>query len=105
VGVDVIFVHRLLKNPVEAREYVLLSEDLVRGGQLSTRPDLHEVALDLPDIGPVRTYFCDVTDLAEPLPPTAPSWPQRIGATFGMLGRGFRQRVRPALAEPAQARG
>src|SRR5918998_59298 len=32
IGMDVIFVHRLLKNPVEVPEYVLLSEDLYRAG-------------------------------------------------------------------------
>src|SRR5437764_7960413 len=32
VGLDVIFVHRLLKNPVQAPEYVLLSDDLYRSG-------------------------------------------------------------------------
>ena len=31
-GIDVIFVHRLLKNPVHVPEYVLLSEDLYRSG-------------------------------------------------------------------------
>ena len=30
VGIDVIFVHRLLKNPVEVSEYVLFSEELYR---------------------------------------------------------------------------
>ena len=32
VGIDVILVHRLLKNPVEIPEYVLLSEQLYRSG-------------------------------------------------------------------------
>ena len=32
VGFDVIFVHRLLKNPVQIPEYVLLSEELYRTG-------------------------------------------------------------------------
>ena len=32
VGIDVIFVHRLLKNPVQVPEYVLLSEALYRTG-------------------------------------------------------------------------
>ena len=32
VGIDVILVHRLLKNPLEAPEYVLFSEELYRTG-------------------------------------------------------------------------
>ena len=32
VGIDVILVHRLLKNPVPVREYVLLTEDLYGSG-------------------------------------------------------------------------
>jgi hypothetical protein len=32
VGMDVIYVHRLLKNPVQVPEYVLVSEDLYRNG-------------------------------------------------------------------------
>src|SRR5215217_3043499 len=32
VGIDVIFVHRLLKNPVQTPEYLLLSEDLYHDG-------------------------------------------------------------------------
>src|SRR5918995_4044690 len=32
IGMDVIFVHRLLKNPVQVPEYVLLSDDLYRTG-------------------------------------------------------------------------
>jgi hypothetical protein len=34
VGFDVILVHRLLKNPVEIPEYVLMSEELYRAGDL-----------------------------------------------------------------------
>ena len=33
VGIDVIHVHRMLKNPVQAPEYVLLSEELYRNGE------------------------------------------------------------------------
>jgi hypothetical protein len=88
VGIDVIFVHRLLKNPVQVPEYVLLSEELYRSGAL---PDpVHEVSQDLEGIGPVRTYFVDVEDLAGPLPPPSdPSWVGRVGRTAGLVGRGL----------------
>ena len=39
IGMDVIFVHRLLKNPVQVPEYVLLSEDsLQQRRHVSARP-------------------------------------------------------------------
>ena len=91
VGMDVIYVHRLLKNPVQVPEYVLVSEDVYRnGGTAPSEPAMQKVAQDLEGIGPVLSYFMDVEDIAAPLAPLPePSWPRRIGATFGMVGRGL----------------
>ena len=91
VGMDVIYVHRLLKNPVQVPEYVLVSEDVYRnGGTAPSAPAMQKVAQDLEGIGPVLSYFMDVEDIAAPLAPLPePSWPRRIGATFGMVGRGL----------------
>ena len=103
VGMDVIYVHRLLKNSVDVPEYVLVSEELYRdGGTAPSEPEMQEIAHDLEGIGPVRTYFMDVEDIAAPpavLPD--PSWPRRIGGTFGMVGRGLPyvlRRRRPAAS-------
>ena len=88
VGMDVIFVHRLLKNPVQAPEYVLVSEDLYRSGGASVSDSMREISLDLEGIGPVRTYFVEVGDIAGSLPPLPdPTRLRRLGATVGMLGR------------------
>jgi hypothetical protein len=90
VGIDVIFVHRLLKNSVQVPEYVLLSEEVYRDGDVALSDHVHEVAQDLEGIGPVRTYFVDVEDLAGSLPPAPdPSWPRRLGGTVGLVGRGL----------------
>jgi hypothetical protein len=90
VGIDVIFVHRLLKNPVEVPEYVLLSEELYRTGDGAGLDHVQEVSQDLEGIGPVRTYFVAVEDLAGPLPPLpAPSRLGRLGQTVGLVGRGL----------------
>src|SRR3954468_22484254 len=61
IGMDVIFVHRLLKNPVQLPEYVLLSEELYRsaGTPAPDRP-IQELSQDLEGIGPVRTYVVEV---------------------------------------------
>ena len=91
IGMDVIFVHRVLKNRVQVPEYVLLSEDLYRSGGTSP-PDhpMHEISQDLEGIGPLRTYFVEVEDLAGPLAPVPdPSWLRRFGGTVGILGRGM----------------
>src|SRR5215218_9198788 len=77
VGMDVILVHRLLKNAVEVPEYVLLSEELYRTGEDALPDQVHEVSQDLEGFGPVRTYFVDVEDLAGPLPP--PPDPSSLG--------------------------
>ena len=90
VGIDVIFVHRLLKNPVEIPEYVLLSEQLYRSGGSALPDPVGEVTQDLEGIGPVRTYFVDVGDLAgSPPPEPDPSLFVRLGDTVGLVGRGL----------------
>jgi hypothetical protein len=88
VGLDVIHLHRLLKNPVEVPEYLLVSDELYRdGGTVAGGLAMREIPLELEGIGEVRSHYVDVGDLA--LPPPDPTWPRRIGATFAMAGRGL----------------
>jgi hypothetical protein len=90
VGIDVVFVHRLLKNPVQVPEYVLLSEELYRSGDAALLDPVHEISQDLEGIGSVRAYYVHVEDLADPLPPLPdPSWLARLGRTAGLAGRGL----------------
>lgn len=89
VGIDVILVHRMLKNPVQAAEYVLFSEDLYRTSEAPPEP-VHEIAHDLEGIGPVRAYFVEIEDVAGSLPPRPElSWAGRLGRTFDVAGRGL----------------
>src|SRR5439155_5792160 len=78
VGMDVIYVHRLLKNPVKVPEYLLVSDDLFRnGGTAASELVMQEIAQDLEGIGRVQTFFVDVEDIAAPLGPLPdPSWPR-----------------------------
>jgi hypothetical protein len=105
VGLDVIQVHRLLKNPVEVAEYLLVSEELYAGsGSTSSALPVHEVGLDLEGIGPVLTYYVDLEDLPSAAAPADPSWPRRIASTFAMVGRGIPHiiaRRRPRVLSPA----
>jgi hypothetical protein len=105
VGMAVIFVHRLLKNPVQVPEYVLLSEELYRSGRTSAPDQLvHEISQDVEGIGPVRAYFVKIEDLAGPLAPELdPSWTRRVGETFAILGRGARCKLRLRRADRAAA--
>ena len=101
VGMDVIYVHRMLKNPVEVPEYLLVTDGVYRPSDLSpSEVAMQGVDLDLEGIGQVQAHFVNVGDLAAP--PPQPSWPQRIGGTFAMVGRGIPYAVGrkrpPALA-------
>jgi uncharacterized protein DUF2652 len=90
VGIDVIHVHRMLKNPVQVPEYVLLSEELhtLREGELPVPGT--EVLQDLEGIGPTRAYFLDVADLVGVMPPApAPSALGRLGRTLVVAGSGM----------------
>ena len=90
VGIDVILVHRLLKNPVDAPEYVLFTEELYRTGNAALPDPVHEVSQDVEGIGSVRAYFVEMQELAGSLPPLPdPSWLGRLGRTLEVAGRGL----------------
>ena len=90
VGIDVILVHRLLKNPVQAPEYVLFSEELYRTGEDALPDPVHEISHDLEGIGPVRAYFVEIEELAGSLPAQPdPPLLGRLGRTVDVVGRGL----------------
>lgn len=85
IGVDVIHVHRMLKNPVDVPEYLLVTDEVY--APASSRVAMQNLDLDLEGIGHVQTHFLDVGDLA--VPTEHPSWAQRLGGTLTMVGRGL----------------
>jgi hypothetical protein len=90
VGIDVIHVHRMLKNSVQVPEYVLLSEALhqLSGGALPAPGQ--EVQQDLEGIGPTRSYYVDVAELPDAAPPPAPPPVlTRLGKTLSVAGAGM----------------
>jgi hypothetical protein len=92
VGIDVILVHRMLKNPVTVPEYLLLSEELYTTSRATVPAPAHEVAQDLEGIGPVRSYFVDVADLPGSVPPLPnPPLLGRLGRTLAVAGAGLPQ--------------
>jgi hypothetical protein len=102
VGIDVILVHRLLKNPVPVREYVLLTEDLLGDGPSRLRDPAQEISPDIEGFGPVRAYYVDVTAL-DGVDATLPgrTWRGRLSRTAYAAGAGLpymlgRRRRHPA---------
>jgi hypothetical protein len=91
VGLDVIYVHRMLKNSVDVPEYVLMSDDLYRnGGAVSSELVTHELTQDLEGVGRVQTFFVTIDDLPEPLVPLPDmSWRRRLGNSVGMIVQGL----------------
>lgn len=108
VGIDVILVHRLLKNPVDIAEYVLLTDELHRAAAAELPVPAREVAPELEGFGTVRAHFLDVADLERALPPLPdPTWRGRLGATFRAAGEGLPYMLgikprRRAVAAPAE---
>src|ERR1700753_2804158 len=81
VGIDVILVHRLLKNSVQTPEYLLFSEELYRNGGDTFNPVAQEEQ-ELEGIGFVRTYFADISGISAALPATPDlGWLGRLGRT------------------------
>jgi Protein of unknown function (DUF2652) len=90
VGVDVILVHRLLKNAVPVPEYVLLSEDLYRGTESPVRDQARAIEEELEGLGPTRAYFIGLEEIVGAVPPVDPvSLPSRVSETLGVLARGM----------------
>src|SRR5262249_44692518 len=68
-GLDVILVHRMLKNAVPIPEYVLLSEAVFQRMDDRVRSRGHALAQELEGLGIVPTYFVDLAEIAGNPPP------------------------------------
>lgn len=101
-GVDVILVHRLLKNDVPVPEYLLMTAPVHERVDSSIRDRTATLELELPDLGPTETFYLDLERYVGEVPP-APRLPllsriarhMRLNAISmpGMLG------LREACAE------
>ena len=89
VGIDVILVHRLLKNSVQVPEYLLFSEELYLNGG-DTFDAVAQDEQELEGIGPVRTYCADIANVGGPMPAIPdPGWVGRLARTVDVAGRGL----------------
>ena len=90
VGVDVIAVHRMLKNAVPVPEYVLMTESLLEQCEGDIRGGASEIEQELEGLGPARLHFVDLEKFAlERPPPPKPTLHGRMGETMGVALRGF----------------
>ena len=87
-GLDVILVHRMLKNTVPIPEYLLLSETVFGCMDERVRNRGQALAQELEGLGVVPTYFMDVTELARDAPPEPEvATAGRIRDNFGVVFR------------------
>ncbi len=63
-GVDVIFVHRLLKNTVPVPEYILMSEPVYAHLEADLREHARPTHEELEGLGAVTTHYVDFVELA-----------------------------------------
>lgn len=86
-GVDVIVVHRLLKNSVPVPEYVLMTEPLYRDATAiwSTAKNLEQ---EFEELGKIQTFFVGVDELpaAAPAPVRGSRWRGILGQLRIILG-------------------
>ena len=90
VGIDVILLHRLLKNDVPLREYVLMTEDLYGTGSAGLTPSVGRVEPAVDGFGTVTAFYVDVRELdpgAGALP--VPTWRGRLSRTVYAAGAGL----------------
>lgn len=121
-GVDVILVHRLLKNPVPVPEYLLMTRPLFELMQGSVREHAAPLQLEVDELGTTETYYVDLTVYGgEPLPAgklsllkrlarhlrlTSRSMPYFVGAKQACVGfRNIADAPAAAIAAKGDGRG
>lgn len=94
VGVDVIAVHRMLKNTVPAAEYVLMSEPLYQRLEPPLRDRAVRVEQELEGLGTMPLYFMELGELSIEVPGVPePTLSARLRETVGLGLRAFPQLI------------
>jgi hypothetical protein len=89
VGLDVIAVHRMLKNSVPVPEYLLVSDAVYERLDPGLRERASSITEELEGIGETSLYFVDLGEIAEEIPEAQPSVSGRVRETATVLGRGL----------------
>ena len=89
-GVDVILVHRMLKNDVPVPEYMLMTEPVHERIDASMRERASSHPLDLDDIGRTESYYVDLERYVGEVPASPRlSMLARVGRQLMLVGRSF----------------
>ncbi len=67
-GVDVIVVHRMLKNDVPLPEYLLVTKPVYEMLDAPLRERASNVSLEMDDLGSAQAYYVDLRDCSDALP-------------------------------------
>lgn len=87
-GVDVILVHRFLKNSVPVPEYVLMSEPVHEGLSSGLKEHACEIHHEFEGFGRMRGYYIDLLDIARDIPPVrATNFWRKLAAWWKMTWR------------------
>ncbi|MDQ2982637.1 MAG: DUF2652 domain-containing protein [Actinomycetota bacterium] len=89
-GVDVIAVHRMLKNTVPVPEYILMSEAVYEQCDPEIRERAVGIEQDLEGLGTQSLHFVDLDGIALEAPPAPEATlPGRLKETVGVVARGM----------------
>ncbi len=89
-GVDVIIVHRMLKNSAPVPEYLLMSESVFRSSDERVRQHAHRLELELEGFGKAQGYFVDLQEISAVIAPTLRvTWLGRLRERMGVILRGL----------------
>jgi hypothetical protein len=87
-GVDVILVHRILKNSVPLSEYVLLTDAVRQRAGPDFAARLQPLDEELEGLGMNRLYYVDMAELAEPIGDArTASWLERVANLAALEAR------------------
>lgn len=89
-GVDVIIVHRLLKNTVPVQEYLLITEPVHRRVDRSIRERATTLELELEGLGKTATWYLDLERYVGEVPPSPKLSPwARVARSLTLVVRGL----------------
>jgi len=100
-GIDVILVHRMLKNDVPVREYVLMTHPVLEQLEPELRQRGHGLEHDFEGMGRTATHYFALDDFAPAPPePQAPSLPRKLWNKLTMEARSLPYLL--GIKEPCQ---
>jgi hypothetical protein len=99
-GVDVILVHRMLKNDVPLREYVLMTPAVLEKLPAELRQRTHLLEHDFEGMGRTATHYVALDEIAPAPPPAAPNLVRKLWRKVTMEARSLPFLL--GLKEPCQ---